>query len=113
MPAGRLGRWIVLWGMTVGGSGRVPPSLIGEPWTAPDNPSEKYFDAPPAAIAAAAAVGQRDAATLAALIERLAYRDDPPWLRGDVVGALTALTERDFGYDIEAWRQWWADKRGR
>jgi hypothetical protein len=111
LPAGKLGQWIVLWGMTVGGSGRVPPAVIGEPWTAPENPSEKYFELPPAAIEAVAAVGQRDAATITTLIERLDYRDDPPWLRGDVVGALTALTERDFGYDTEAWRKWWGDHR--
>jgi hypothetical protein len=111
LPAGKLGRWIVLWGMTVGGSGMVPPALIGEPWTAPENPSEKYFEVPPAAIEAAAAVGQRDAATITALIERLDYRDDPLWLQGDVVGALAALTERYFGYDAEAWRRWWRDHR--
>ena len=107
VPADRLGRWILLWGMAVGGRGRVPLELILEPWRAEANGSQKYFEAPPMAIRAAAAVGQRDRATVAALIERLARPEDPPWLRGDVIGALTALTGRRFAYDIAAWRAWW------
>ncbi len=108
VPAARFGRWILLWGMALAGEGRVPPALIAEPWTAPANQSEKFFELAPAAMWAAAAVGQRDRATIAALIERLDRADDPPWLVGDVVGALTALTGERFGYDADAWRGWWA-----
>ncbi len=108
VPAARFGRWILLWGMALAGEGRVPPALIAEPWTAPANQSEKFFELAPAAMWAAAAVGQRDRATIAALIERLDRADDPPWLVGDVVGALTALTGERFGYDVDAWRGWWA-----
>lgn len=107
VPADRLGRWILLWGMAVGGRGRVPLELILEPWRAEANGSQKYFAAPPMAVWAAAAVGQRDRATVAALIERLARPEDPPWLRGDVIGALAALTGQRFAYDIAAWRAWW------
>ncbi len=42
------------------------------------------------------------------MIERLGRAGDPPWLAGDVVGALTALTGERFGYDVDAWRGWWA-----
>ena len=107
VPAETLGRWILLWGMAIGGRGRVPPELIREPWHAESNRSQKYFAAPPMAVWAAAAIGQRDRATITALIERLGRPDEPPWLRGDVIGALAALTDRRFAYDLAAWRAWW------
>ncbi len=31
---------------------------------------------------------------------------------GDIVGALSAVTGKRFGYDIGAWRNWWAGARG-
>jgi len=106
-----LRRWLLLWGMTLAGEGRVPPELIAEPWTAPQNDSEKYFDSPPGAMRAAAAIGQDDVATIDALIERLDRAGDPLWLRGDAVGALTELTGQRFAYDFEAWRDWWAKEK--
>jgi len=106
-PAHKLGRWLLLWGMTLAGAGDVPLSLLGEPWTATENGAEKYFDAPPAALWTVANIGQRDRATIAALIERLGRADDPLWLRGDVVGALTTVSGERFAYDIAAWRDWW------
>ena len=106
-----LRRWQLLWGMTLTGAGRVPPELIAEPWTAPQNTAEKYFDSPPAAMRAAAAIGQNDRATIDALVERLGRDDDPLWLRGDAVGALSELTDRRFGYDFDAWRDWWSAAR--
>ena len=84
----------------------VPPELIEAPWRAPVNRSEKYFESAPAALWAAAEIGQADEATIAALIDRLDRPDDPDWLRGDVIGALTALTGERFGYDIAKWRSW-------
>ncbi len=107
VPAASVGRRLLLWAMAVAGRGRVPPALIAEPWAAPGNPSEKYFEPAPAALWAAAVIGQRDRATIAAMIDRLDHPADPPWLRGDVVGALTALSGRRFGYDPAAWRAWW------
>ena len=52
-------------------------------------------------------IGQDDAATIDALVARLDRVDDPLWLTGDVVGALTALTGERFAYDRMAWRDWW------
>ena len=45
--------------------------------------------------------------TIGALVARLDQAGDPLWLTGDVVGALTALTGRRFGYDRAAWQAWW------
>ncbi len=107
VPAAELGRWLLLWGMAMSGHGRVPLTLIEEPWTTRANPSEKYFEAAPAAMWTAAMTGQNDRATIEALIARLGRAGDPLWLTGDVIGALSALTRRRFGYDIAAWRAWW------
>ncbi len=106
VPAHKLGQWAVLWAMALARQGSVPVDLIAAPWTAPDNGSEKYFEPAPAAIWAAAMAGQDDPDTIASLIDRLDRPGDPLWLRGDVVGALTALTGQRFGYDIAAWRRW-------
>lgn len=107
MPAAKMARWILLWGMSLTGRGRVPQALLDEPWTAPQNPSEQYFEAPPAAMWTAALVGQDDPATIEALIGRLERKNDPLWLRGDALGALVALTGQRFGYGATAWRRWW------
>jgi hypothetical protein len=53
-----------------------------------------------------AMTGQHDRATIDALIARLGW-DEPLWLRGDAVGALSAVTGQRFGYDIAAWQAWW------
>jgi len=108
VPAADFGRWILLWGMAVAGQGRVPLDLIEAPWSAPANRSEKYFEIAPAAVWAATLAGQDDRVTVDALIGRLDRPGDPDWLRGDVVGALTALTGQRFAYDVTAWRAWWA-----
>ncbi len=108
VPDATMGRWILLWGMAVAGRGYVPPSFVAEPWTAPPNPSEKYFEIAPAAMWTIAVLGQRDRATVAALIDRLERAADPAWLHGDVVGALTAVTGQRYGYDGTAWRAWWS-----
>ena len=111
VPAATLGRWLLLWGLAVAGEGRVPTRLLAEPWAEPANRSEKYFAAPPAAMWAAGLIGQDDRATLDALVGRLARPDEPLWLQGEAVGALSALTDRRFGYDPAAWRAWWAEAR--
>jgi len=114
VPAADVARWYLMWGMAHSGGGRVPPELVGAPWTAQPNRAEKYMDPTPAAAWAMARLGQNDPATLAALIGRLGREGDPDWLTGDLVGALADLTGRRFGYDIEAWRRWWrARKAGR
>lgn len=107
--ASNIARTHLLWAMAVAGAGHVPTSLLLAPWTAPSNRPEKYFDPQPAAIWTVAVLGQNDRATIEALISRLGQSTDPDWLRGDVVGALTALTGKRFSYDVRAWRRWWAE----
>jgi len=127
-----LGRWILLWGMSLAGTevvsldrlmaprtaigstaktrvatATVPLDWLNEPWTRPANPAEKYYATAPAAIWTVGQIGQRDRSTVGALIARLERVDDPLWLTGDVVGALTALTGERFAYDRAAWRDWW------
>ena len=108
-----MARWMLLWGMALAGIGEVPLELIIEPWDVPANRAEKYFVPQLAAMWAVAATGQNDGATVAALIERLERTDDPLWLRGDAVGALSATTGRRFGYDAAAWRRWWSETASR
>ena len=109
--AEQLARWILLWAMALAGEGRVPVELIAGPWTAPPNRSEKYFETSLAAIWAAGEIGQGDRAIIGALIDRLGRPGDPPWLLGDLAGALTALTGERFGLDATAWRAWWEGAR--
>ena len=92
--------------MSVGGGG-VPPSLIGQTWSAPANSSQKYFDPPPAAMWAAALAGKPNRPIIAALLARLRAPGDSLWLKGDAVGALTALTGQRLAYDFAAWDAWW------
>ncbi len=110
LDAAGYARWVLLWGMALAGEGHVPIALLEQPWTQRANRPEKYFSAPPAAMWAVSLIGQRDRATIDALIERLS-RDDPLWLRGDAIGALCAVTGRCFGYDVAAWQDWWQAAR--
>ena len=104
-----LGRHILLWGMGVAGRGRVPAALLERPWNLVSNRPQKWFDSLPMALFAVSWVGQNDDTTVTSLIRRLDRTEDPAWLRGDIIGALGAVTGKSFGYDIGAWRQWWAD----
>ncbi|MHA1153383.1 MAG: hypothetical protein ACTSQ7_12105 [Alphaproteobacteria bacterium] len=107
-----LGRHILLWGMGVAGRGRVPEALLERPWSLVSNRPQKWFDSLPMALFAVGWVGQNDPATVASLIRRLDRAADPVWLRGDIIGALGAVTGKRFGYDTGAWRQWWAEAKG-
>ena len=106
-----LGRHILLWAMGVAGQGRVPGALLERPWSQVSNRPQKWFDSLPMALFAASWVGQNDGATVASLIRRLDRDADPAWLRGDIIGTLGAVTGKRFGYDIRAWRQWWAEAK--
>ncbi|MGF1522275.1 MAG: hypothetical protein ACFBSF_08160 [Leptolyngbyaceae cyanobacterium] len=106
-PATDVVRWYLLWAIGLNGQGRVPIDLLTQPWTTPSNDREKYWQTVPAAAWTIAQIGQSDRATLAALIERLSASEDPLWLTGDIVGALSALTGQTFGYDSAAWQNWW------
>ena len=105
--AAQYARWVLLWGMALAGSGHVPPALLAGPWTRAPNRPEKYFETAPAAMWTVAMTGQRDRATIDALIARLERDDEPLWLRGDAIGALSAVTGQRLGYDMAAWQDWW------
>jgi hypothetical protein len=107
--AANLGRHILLWGMGVAGRGRVPVALLERPWNQVSNRPQKWFDSLPMALFAVSWAGQIDGATVASLIGRLDRAADPAWLRGDIIGALSAVTGKRFGYDIGVWRQWWSE----
>ncbi|HEV8642777.1 MAG TPA: hypothetical protein VGV13_16940 [Methylomirabilota bacterium] len=110
-PAAKVARWYLLWAIALGGRERIPPALLAEPWTARPNRAEKYVEAAPGAAWAVAQLGQADEETLAALVARLDVADQPLWLVGDFVGALTALTGQRFGYDVAAWQRWWSGRQ--
>lgn len=100
--------WQLLWGIARTGQGYVPPALLAVPWVEKRTSSEKYAAPTPGAAWAISNIGQTDPATLKALIARLGRADDPLWLKGDIVGALTAVTGKRFGYDFSVWRDWYA-----
>lgn len=106
-PLGDIGASILLWAMGIEGHGPVSPAMIAADWTKSENGAAKYFDPQPYAIWAAARAGQKDHATIEALLSRLDRPSDPLWLKGDAVGALTALTGQRFAFDFAAWRHWW------
>lgn len=110
-PAGDIGASILLWAMGLSGQGRVPPGMIAAPWTKAENSAAKYFDPQQTAMWAAAELDQNDRQTLDALISRLSQPDDPLWLKGDAIGALSILTGERFGFDPDAWRSWWRKNR--
>lgn len=104
-------RHILLWGMGVAGRGQVPGVLLARPWAQVSNRPQKWFDSLPMALFAVSWTRQRDSATLGRLITRLDRTKDPIWLKGDIIGALSAATGKRFGYDFDAWRQWWAEAK--
>lgn len=111
ITAANMAQWYLLWGMAHNGHGRVPLHYLREPWTSKPNRAEKYIQPLLAAIWAMRELNQKDDATLAALITRLDFKDDPKWVTGDVIGALTDLTGKRFGYDRDAWRRWWRGRK--
>ncbi len=99
-------RAILLSGMERAGHANVPISYLTDPWTSPPNSYEKYFEIELSALRAVAASGQNDRETIEALLARLDFAHDPPWLRSQVIGTLTAISGMHFGYDVVAWRKW-------
>lgn len=110
-PAADVIQWYLLWAIGLNGHGEIPSELLTTPWTTPANDREKYWQPLPAAIWTVEQLGQNDPKTLTALMDRLTQKDDPRWLVGDVVGALSTLTGQQFGYDIDAWQAWWQNRR--
>jgi hypothetical protein len=110
LEPGAVARWYLLWGIAHTGFGTVPTEILRTPWKSVPNRSEKYLEPAAAAVWAVARLGQKDKETLSALIERLDMPSDPDWFRGDIIGALTDLTGQRFGYDVSAWKRWWATR---
>ncbi len=111
VSAAQMARWYLLWAIALNGHGRISPAFLSEPWTGRPNRSEKYLYSGPAAAWAVAQLGQGDDETIAALIAGLDKADYPTWFKGDLVGALTAVTGERFGYDALSWRSWQEKRR--
>ncbi len=107
VPAADIARWGLLWAIGMVGGGYVPPDILAEPWRTKQHESEKYLEAAPAAAWAIGRLAQSDVATIDRLLARLQSSNGPDWIKGDIVGALTAVTGQRFGYDIAAWQAWW------
>ncbi|MEP2378771.1 hypothetical protein, partial [Parasphingorhabdus sp.] len=106
LNAKEFARSLVLSGMEKAGHANVPISYLAAPWTSKPNSYEKYFEVVLSALRAVAASGQNDRKTLEALLARMDFANDPPWLRSQVIGTLTAVSGKHFGYDIGAWKNW-------
>ncbi|MDH3693107.1 MAG: formylglycine-generating enzyme family protein [Gammaproteobacteria bacterium] len=102
-------RWYLLWAMSLNGHGRIPIEWLSEEWTRETNHADKYFEPLLSAITTVGDTVQKDGTTIDTLIKRLDNDKDPFWLKGDIVGALTDLTGNRFGYDFDAWKEWWRD----
>ena len=111
VDAADIGQSMLLWGMGLARQGEVPIATLLRPWDKPANSFEKYFSPQLAAIWAAVVAGQKDRATIEALMARLDFELEPPWLRAQVTGALGALTGERFAHDGAAWRGWWSSAR--
>ncbi|MBI2961868.1 MAG: formylglycine-generating enzyme family protein [Betaproteobacteria bacterium] len=107
VPAADKADWQLLWAIARLGRGRIPPALLDKPFEEAPSRGEKFAEPAAAAAWAVGELGQADDETLARLIARLDRREDPPWLAGDMAGALVAVTGCRFGYDAAAWRAWW------
>lgn len=99
-------RSIILAGMEKSGRAEVPVELLSDPWTSKPNSYEKYFEIELSALRAVAASGQNDDKTVAALLARLDFTDDPAWLKSQLIGTLTAISGQHYGYDLAAWKKW-------
>ncbi len=101
-----IARAILLSAMERAGHANVPTAYLTDPWTSPPNSYEKYFEIELSALRAVAASRQNDRETIEALLARLDFANDPPWLRSQVIGTLTAVSGEHFGYDVAEWKKW-------
>ena len=104
-------RWYLLWAIGLIGDGHVPLTLFEPGWNIATNAAEKYFGVLPAAAWTASMLSQRDTQTVSALVDALGHASHPLWLTGDLVGALSATSKRQFGYDVSQWKRWWQPRR--
>lgn len=106
LSAEELAHSTILSAMEKSGRAEVPVAFLTDPWESQPNSYEKYFEIELSALRAVAASGQNDSATISALVSRLDFAGDPPWLKSQVIGTLTAVSGKHFGYDIAAWKKW-------
>ena len=109
MPFGRFNQWYLLRAMLMCGKGQVPTELLHVEWSEVSNRSEKYFSPLPGAAWVLGELGAADESTVAALIGQLGKA--PDFVDGDLVGALTLTTGQSHGYDLPAWKRWWAARQ--
>ena len=102
--------WYLLTTMAISGHGSVDPSVITNGVELKSHSSGKHFDPSIAAIVAVGWIGQNDKPTIDALMQRLNNDSDPAWIKSDVIGSLTALTQQRFAYDFAAWNKWWGSQ---
>ena len=100
-------RWYLLTTLAISGHGSVDPAWINQVGELKSNRSGKHFDPSIAAIVAVGWIGQNDKPTISALMQRLNNKSDPAWIKSDVIGALSALTQQQYAYDVKGWNQWW------
>lgn len=105
-----MGLWRVYWGMGLARSGHVRPEDILRPADYTPNEPMKFFSTAEIAMWAAGRIGASNRDVLNALITRLEEGSTPLWLKGDAVGALTAITHERFGYNAAAWRTWFDEQ---
>ncbi len=110
VPKVKLIRWYLLTTLAINGYGRVDPALIVAQDKLDSTGSGKQFEPSVAAIAATGWLNQNDPQTLKALISRLNRSSDPLWVKADVIGALSAVTGKSYGYDIAMWNRWWKNQ---
>jgi len=105
--------WYLLTALAINGHGEFDPTWINKKSAnfkaIGENTSGKIFEPAVAAIVAAGWINQKDPETLSALMQRLNDKADPQWIKSDVIGALTVLSQERFGYDVEQWNQWWRE----
>lgn len=104
IPASDIARHYLLRAIGLIGYGHVPVSMLELDWKEPENGPAKYFHPLPGAIWVVGVLKQNDRATLEALVARLDNQRDPRWLKGDVIGTLTAITGQRYGYQVARWR---------
>jgi len=103
-------RWYLITTLAINGHGRIDPALIRSTGELVVPQSAKLFNPSIAAIVAVGWLEQSDRETLASLMARLNSETDPEWVKADVIGALTALTDQRFGYELAQWNAWWSSQ---
>ncbi|MBL4758644.1 MAG: hypothetical protein JKY32_13730 [Rhizobiales bacterium] len=105
----QIAQWLSLSMIALNGNGHIPLEWISREWPGQVEQKQKYFYPQLAAIRAVRWVNQNDGDTISALLYRLVRDGEPLWLKADIIASLSALTGERFGYDFEAWANWWVE----